>query len=205
MGKNKLILLLFLLFSIEGLHAQALDVEINGTLIDAPQYKCVYLANLKQKTFLVTPIVKGGFGFKTQITVDGSLAHLFFDTDSTRTIDYLLQSRNGDHTRLVAIEDATLAFTANAKAMEVIKGPLNNDVNDMYEAMATSAFEKYFETHSESAVSLVFLRALIAVGSKNKGVTPINCKVLYDKLSERLKNSSKGKELLSLLQTTKTE
>lgn len=70
----------------------------------------------------------------------------------------------------------------------------------MFKAIKTKSYAAYFGQYSESPVSLVFLETLaMYVNGEPPLFNGQACKLWYDKLSVRLKNSTKGKEILELL------
>lgn len=195
MKKGKILLLLLMFFTIQGLYGQTLNCEIKGTFVDSINYKYAYLVDLKLKSIIKTPITDGKFKFILAKPESYQITELFFEEDSIKTTTYFLEQskRASVNRRIVAIENTDLIFGKNALDMKVIGGQLNEDINQMYKAMETRDFQTFFDQHTDSEISLSLLRVLIRLNKIFED--SFDCKAFYNRLSERIKNSPKGKEL----------
>jgi hypothetical protein len=172
-----------------------LNCEIKGTFVGSINYKYAYLVDLELKSIIKTVITGGKFKFILAKPESYQTTQLFFEEDSIKTVTYFLEQskRASVNRRIVAIENADLIFVKNALDMKVTSGQLNEDINQMYKVMETRDFQTFFDQHPDSEISLSLLKALIRLNKIFEN--SFDCKAFYDKLSERIKNSQKGKEL----------
>lgn len=182
-------------FTIQNLHSQSLDCKINGVLLEQSPFKYALLNDAKTQKVIFAPIIDGHFKFTIKRQNEFKMVTLFLGEDSLKTYEQSMQDK--DNSRFIAIEDMDITIKADVLGGTVKGGSLNKDIDDMYVVMKSRQFEPFFDQHSDSPVSLVLLKSLIRINEITALQGILDCKLFYNKLSENLKNSILGKELLN--------
>ena len=77
---------------------------------------------------------------------------------------------------------------------------LNKDIDDMNLAINSRKYDAFFEQHPDSFIAILFLKILAKYTYNGFPLYTIQeRKLSYNKLSDRLKNSDEGKELLQMI------
>jgi len=187
--------LIFIFFTIQGLHSQTLNCKINGILLEQSPFKYALLNDAKTKKVIFAPIIDGHFEFNIERQNEFQMMTLFLGEDSLKT--YEQSRRDKGNSRFIAVEDTYITIKDNVLGATVKGGSMNKDIDDMYKVMSSGQFESFFQQHPNSPVSLVLLKSLIRINEVTWLQGTLNCKLFYNKLSENLKNSILGKELLT--------
>jgi hypothetical protein len=197
MRKITLALTLIMFFTTLEMKAQIQSCEIKGVFLDNQKYKYAFLVDLKLKTISTSPIIKDAFSFTVTKPNDDQIIQLFLEEDSAKSINYFLNESKiaSNNRRIIAVEDADILFLKDARTVTVKTGALNQDIEQMYLAINSRNYDQFINTHTNSPISLYFLNALVAINKKMKSGDALNCKELFNKLSDRLKNSVQGKEI----------
>ena len=201
MKKSKLLLSLFILIAIKSLNAQTLYCEIKGSLINNTNYTYAYLYDFELKTVVFTPILNNSFIFKVQKIETYKNLRLFFEKDSTKNYEYFRDQAKTyrNNGRAIAVEDAVLEFDGEVDRVKVINGKFNEVVEEWYIAMKTSKLIEFIDKHHDSFLSLSIVKAFFNLNNMPEVVEKYDCKLLFNKLSQEIKDSVEGKEFFSKL------
>lgn len=196
-------LTILLLFStVCSLYSQATNCTVTGTVDRNLPYKYAYLYNSKKNVLLKTPIVLNHFKFNASRHEELTLASLFFAMDSLMTYSNMLEKKAERifEEKILAIEDSVNVKvpTENMKEAIVTGGPLNKALNEMYLTNSKRNYGEFFLKYPDSPVSLLYLKVLINISKTSMGAG-VDCTSYYNSLSNRLKNSEEGKELVKKL------
>ncbi|MEE1946300.1 hypothetical protein VRU48_14340 [Pedobacter sp. KR3-3] len=194
-------LCLIMLFIAKGFGQHSI---IYGTTASYLPEKYAYLYDQDTKILTSAPIVDHQFSFKLDKPEKLKVMTLYFGVDLVKTRDELIKdpnfdSRNG--TRVVALEDTVqVSLLETARSAAVKGGRLNRDIDDMFLAIKQKKYEAFFAEHPNSPIAIVFLKTLATNARNSSAFFSIpECKGYYAKLSEGLKNSDEGKELLAIM------
>lgn len=190
-----------LLFVFKGF---AQDCLVYGTTAPDMLYKYAYLYDLDSKTFLTAPIVNHQFSFKLNKPDKLSLFTFNVNTNLMKSHEELIKSpdyRMPNKGRLIALEDSvSISMTTTTQEAAVKGGTLNKAIDDMFLAIKSRKYESFFEQYSDSPVAIVFLKSLAELVAKGvPTLSKTECKTYYNKLSDRLKNSAEGQEILKII------
>ncbi len=174
-----------------------------STAGDLP-YKYAYLYDSNSGKFFIANIVDHKFSFSLDKPEGLKMLSLSFNTKILSTFQEVNDSPDygyPNRPKLLAVEDSVEVFLNGKTQNAIVTGDsLNLALADMFKTIKTKNYANYFGQYSESPVSLVFLETLaMYVNGDPPLFNRLECKLWYDKLSLRLKNSSKGKEILELL------
>ncbi len=196
MKKDKLLLLIFLLFTIQSLRAQTLYCEITGSFTNKTIYRYAYLYDSKLNTTVITPIINNRFNFKIQKPETYINLQLFFENDSTKNYNYYKgqAKTNRNYGRTIAVEDAILEFDGEVNRVKVLEGKLNEIVEELQIAMKTNKLIEFIDKHPDSNLSLSIVKSFFKLNNMEQIVDKYDCKMLFNKLSEEIRNSPEGKE-----------
>lgn len=199
--KKITLICLFAISVIQTLRGQAVYCKIIGTFDKPVKYQYAYLLDVKSKSLMLTPITENHFSFNVVKPAGFKTVYLFFEMDSVKSYNYLLeQSRTGSNNRrAIAIEDADLLFYGNAKQLKVNKGKWNDDLEQMNKAVIAKDFTGFIDRHPDSPLSISIIKSLLVINRMAELKDKYDCRALFDKLSEPIKNSPEGKELLEKL------
>lgn len=195
--KKNLLSLLLTAFTILSAHSQTQNCKINGTLTDQSFYKYAYLYISKTKELSVTPIVANKFQFNIANQKEAILGIMFLGLDSLKTYDDVIQNGivGNRISRLIALEDLDIKIDENINTAIINGGSLNKDLDQMSSTSRSLDFKPFFEQHPDSPIALIFLKSLTAISKNHLLAQYVDCKTYYNDLSDRLKNSSEGKEV----------
>lgn len=195
--KRNLLSILLTVLTILSAHSQTQNCKINGTLIDQSFYKYAYLYISKTKELSVTPILANKFQFNIANQKEAILGIMFLGLDSLKTYDDVLQNGivGNRISRLIALENLDINIIDNINTAIINGGNLNKDLDQMSSTSKSLDFKPFFEQHPDSPIALIFLKSLTAISKNHLLAQYVDCKTYYNDLSDRLKNSSEGKEV----------
>lgn len=201
MKKIILTMVLLTLFITKGLSQKC--IVYGTTAIDLP-YKYAYLYDEDTKTFLTAEITNHQFNFNLDKQDKIKILMLSFNTQLYKTYKEILESpdyKYPNRARMIALEDTVEVSLKEYTKNALVKGSrLNKDIDDMYLAIKEKKYSSFFEQHPDSPISIVFLKSLADFAIRDSPVfTMQEFKSSYNKLSENLKNSDEGKELLAII------
>ena len=199
MRKN-IVLLIFIFITVQHLQSQTLNCKLNGTLIYDGSYRYAFLYLPDNKSRHITEIIGKRFCFITKKPDELKLGIIFLGKDSSMTYADVVQQRKYgvNESRSVVIEDLEIIIDNDVSKAIVNGGMLNKDNDKMYKAISTSQYDEFFDQNPNSPLALELLKALIIINIKKLpfgGSSAFNIKSYYNKLSDRLRNSEKGKDL----------
>ena len=201
--KRNLLLLIFTCCALS-LAAQEKLYKISGTVTDNAEAKYAYLVSF-YNSVTKTPIVNGRFEFNLKKDRELDMRALILRADSVMTYDMFMQQKRAqaDDSRTILIDNFEVE-TGKIVATAVVKGSsLNKDLDDMFAAIKSQAFEQYFANHNDSPVALLFLKSLAQIGGGSSMFASYDCKTYYNLLSDRLKQSPDGLLLAQKISTPK--
>lgn len=198
---RKITLFLCIFFTIQGLHSQTLNCKINGLVSGKTPFKYAFLVETEAKKNHMAPIINGHFELQIPKENKYQLLTLFLAEDSLKT--YKEAKNDRENCRLVVLEDMDIIIESDVRNAKVNGGTLNKDLDQMYQAMHSLDYELFFSQHPDSPLSIRFLRVLMVINTRPPFEGTLNCKLFYDKLSDNLKDSKEGKELLEKLNVAK--
>jgi hypothetical protein len=188
------ILLLILTLSTLSLFAQEKTYKISGTVSDKPEVRYAQLVSLEKKAVTRVPVANGRFEFNLKKSKELDMRALMLTADSSLTYEnYMQETRSRmDDSRMILVEDAEIT-SGKIVADAVVKGSsLNKDLEDMFATIKSQNFEQYFAEHSDSPVSMLFLKSLAQIGGAGSAFHPYDCKKYFALLSNRLQQSQDG-------------
>lgn len=190
-----------LLFVFKGF---AQDCLIYGTTAPDMLYKYAYLYDLDSKTFLTAPIVNHQFSFKLNKPDKLRLFTFNVNTDLMKSHEELIKSPDygmPNRGRIIALEDSVKISMTTVTQEAAVKGRiLNKAIDDMFLAIKSKKYESFFEQYPDSPISIIFLKTLVKnIVSSMPLFSRTECKTYYNKLSDRLKNSAEGQEILKII------
>jgi hypothetical protein len=187
-------LLLFILTCCAlSLAAQNEMYKISGVVIDKPEAKYAYLVSF-YKSVTRTPIVNGRFEFNLKKDRELDMRALMIRADSVVTYEMFMQQKSAqaDDSRTILIDNLEVE-TGKIVANALVRGSsLNQDLDDMFATIKSQDYTKYFANHSDSPVSMLFLKSLAQIASGSSMFASYDCKTYYNLLSDRLKQSPDG-------------
>ncbi|WP_316803906.1 hypothetical protein [Pedobacter nototheniae] len=179
--------------------------KIEGVIKDETPYKYAYLYCHKSKELKRAPISNHLFvieGKTDSIDTNAELGQIFLGLDSNQKFidnrEVYLSGINREY-RPIVLENLSINITPDIKESIVHGSQLNVDLDEMYVSINTNKIEDYFPTHTDTPISLVFLRAMLPMKKMpnfSLSIDFINC---FNVLSDRLKNSVAGKKLLEAI------
>jgi putative NADH-flavin reductase len=105
---------------------------------------------------------------------------------------------SSQNSRLIAMEDLTIAIGLDLPGAIVKGGPANIEVDEMFKALHSKDFDKFFKDHSDSQISLLLLRSLIRLTEISSDFS-YPCTTYFGTLSGRLKATPEGQTVKALL------
>lgn len=199
-------LLLISLIS-SGLFAQSNSIILTGKLTVSTGYKYAFLYDETTKVRYIQPINEGKFqfAFEKPSFLENKIVDIYLGRDSLRTFEdarrrYAFVDAD---TRRIALEDSVhIEISSSMEGAVVSGGTLNRDLTDMQSAIKTRKYNDYFSSHSNSIISVLFLRALFILRTNElfvKNSEPLDYKAIYASLSNSVKNTESGKKLGKLI------
>lgn len=178
------------------LQAQTLYSKISGKFQARTSYQFAYLTDPGTKTISIARIQREEFSFKL-VKPDGlKICYLYLDNDSTRTYDNLIDKwKDLQRPKMLAIEDVTIIISEQIIDAKVYGGEYNLQVDKLKEVSRTRDFDVFLDAYPDSQLSLKLLRAYISVRKINGFEDRYDARELYNKLSNRLKDSPEGKKI----------
>lgn len=196
MNKKLIILSLILFFTIST-RSQTQNCKITGNINEPSlfKYACLYIS--KTKKLSITPIIANKFQFDIEKQQEEILGIVFLGLDSLNTCNDVKQ--NGitgfRASRMIALEDMTICVQEDIRKAAIYGGRLNKDLDQMNTCSRSLDFKPFFQQHPDSPIALIFLKSLSIIGKKPLFAGYVDCKSYYNDLSDRLKNSTEGKEV----------
>lgn len=181
---------------------------IYGTISADLPYKYAYLYISGSKELISTSIIDKKFSFSLAKRDSLTMLSLSFNTELIKTFQELKESVDYEYPnrpRIVALED-TVEISLNDKTQDaLVKGKkLNKAVDEMFFVIKTKKYSDFFESNSENPVSLVFLKTLVqGIINGSPFFSRVDCKLWFNKLSDELRNSKKGKEISEMFKQLK--
>ncbi|MFI5451871.1 hypothetical protein ACHMWN_06895 [Pedobacter sp. UC225_61] len=190
-----------ILLTVKGFSQKSL---IYGTTASDWAYKYVYFYDPQTKVLLSSPIIDHKFNIEIDKPNGFKILMLNFNTYLLSTYKELLESPEYGYvngSRIIALEDTVQISLIDKTQNAIVKGKsLNKDIDDMYVTIKTRKYTNFFEQHSNSPVSLIFLKTLVQnVIDGSSFFNYIECKLWFNKLSEKVKSSNEGKEISKML------
>lgn len=111
----------------------------------------------------------------------------------------MFKNRDNDY-RTIAIENLHVLAGDVIKEAVVRGGEYNFQLDEMFQSLNTKTYLDFFNKYPDSPVSLTLLRLLISMSKISpylKG--QLTLKVYFNKLSDNLKQSEKGKKMWSMI------
>ena len=195
------LVLLMVLFVAKGFGQKC---KVYGTTaIDLP-YKYAYLYDPDTKVFVTAPVTNHQFSFELDRSEKLKILMLSFNMELMKTYKEVLESPDYKYpngARMVALEDTVEVTLKEYTKEALVKGKtLNKDIDGMYLAIKLGKYDAFFKEHPDSPIAIVFLKTLTGLATKGSALITIQqCKLSYDSLSDRLKNTDEGKELLKMI------
>jgi hypothetical protein len=195
------LVLLIVLFVANGFGQKCM---IYGTTATELPYKYAYLYDQDTKVFVTALITNHQFSFEVDRPQKLKILMLSFNKELIKTYEEILESPDYKYpngARMVALEDTVEVTLKEYTKQALVKGKsLNKDIDGMYLAIKSGKYDTFFKEHPDSPVAIVFLRTLAGLAVKGSSLITIQeCKLSYDSLSDRLKNTDEGKELLKMI------
>lgn len=176
---------------------------IYGSTASGLSFKYAYLYDPDTKILLTAPLSNYQFSFNLDRSEKLKILMLSFSSDLMYNYGEILESPDYKYpngVRMVALEDSVEVTLKQYPRHALVKGKdLNTAIDGMYASMKSMKFATFFEQYPDSPVAIVFLKTL--TNGALKGVNFFNiieCRLAYDKLSDRLKNTEEGKALFKL-------
>jgi hypothetical protein len=195
----KIIVAILILVSVKlGLYAQTKFTTITGETVGR---KSTYAYLSAKNEIYSSKIVGNRFEFILP-KVDGFvLGTLLFWSDSlsNEKAHQMFKNRDNDY-RSMVIEDAHIIAPTVTKEAIVKGGRYNLELDEMFQSLEAKTYPTFFDKHPDSPVSLILLRVLISMAKIRAYFNgELKLKAYYDKLSDSLKKSEKGKELWKMI------
>lgn len=194
--KRKLQLILLLCFAIPNLiKAQESKYIVFGKVDSQCVNSYAFLYLPERKLTIHQPIVNLTFKFIVDKKLKFETVMLYFGKDSTKTYNDIQSDRRFGvkDIVLVALEDSVyISVNNDLNTVKVVGRNLNRDLMEMGDAIKSGNYLDFFSSHSDSQVSLLFLRSLARVNKRLIFDQLIDCELYYSKLSEGLKKSPEG-------------
>lgn len=200
--KNNLILLSIMLFFSAKVFGQ--NCMVFGTIAPQLTYKYAYLYDPDLKKLISTTITEHKFNFKLDKPEKLKIMMLSFNTYLMTNYQEMIDSDDygyPNRAKMIALEDTVEVTLLEKTQNALVKGKqLNKDIEDMYAVIKSRRYAIYFEEHSNSPVSLILLETL-STNAANGSIffTKEECRLYYEKLSQELKNSEKGKKIFDTI------
>lgn len=195
MEKLKFILLLFCVMAFQNIMAQTNNYVIIGKVDDQFENRYAFLYSYDRKITLNMPIVNSAFKFTVEKASKFETAILYFGLDSTLKYSDISSNRMpGVVTQLtIVLEDSVnISVTKDLKNSIIIGGILNEDWKEMNATIKSGNYLSFFNSHSNSPLALIFLKALTRLKNNLTVGQNLNCELYFSKLSEELKKSPEG-------------
>ena len=225
---KRLITIVLLLYPVM-LIAQEFKFHVQGVVQDTSHAKFAYLSTLShrvdltsQKIFLVTPVVDGKFEFKGTADLEGKdyqTACVFVDDRSNISKEELASkykllvwvAGREENIKVIALEDLSLAIQGRdeMKDAKVVKnGVLTSQLDewDIAYRAKKAGIIRFIKKYPDSPISFEQVESLSRYATFSDGDKLVaqygRVKEMYPLLSERLKNSKRGKALGKKLKIT---
>lgn len=181
---------------------QTKNFKIKGAVNDDKiPYKYAYLYFHKSKMLKRAPILNNLFvidGKTDSIDTDPELGQIFLGLDSNQKFidnrEVYMSGINREY-RPIVLENLSINITPDIQKSIVNGSQLNVDLDEMYSSINNHRIEDYFPTHTDTPISLVFLRAMLPMKKMTNFSLSIDFISCFNILSDRLKNSNEGRKL----------
>lgn len=193
----------FFIFNGSFAQNRIVSYKIEGQVKPSVTDKYVYLYLNNSKRLMKSSINTGQFMFSGLDTLDKkglSFGELFLSNDSTdRYIPFKeirLKHINRKYKSIV-LENIPVKVIVDGSITNarVDGGKLNKIFDEMNNAIAAGQYENFIEKYYDSPMSLTLIRALLSVEKMNRFNLDVSCQSLYNKLSDKIKQSEYGQEV----------
>lgn len=194
---------LLLLFAITA-NGQNLTYRIKGVQNGEDNFQYAYLYQSDSKKLLKAKLENGQFEFSGKILLGKTgfnSGFLFLSNDSSDRFinlgDVVLQRIDRQY-RMIILDGTPIFVTIenDIKNAKVEGSELNRDYDEMNSAARELKYEEFIDTHRSSPISLLLIRGILPL-RQMPFFKELNFKKLYDKLSDKLKQSEYGVETLN--------
>lgn len=193
---------LLLLFSITA-NSQDLTYRIKGVQKGENNFQYAYLYQSDSKKLLKAKLENGQFEFSGEIAFGKpgfNAGFLFLSNDSSDRFinlgEVVLQKIDRQY-RMIILDETPIFVTIenDIKNAKVEGSELNRDYDEMNLAARELGYEEFIDTHRDSPISLLLIRGVLPL--KHLPIfDQLNFQELYDKLSNKIKQSEYGLETL---------
>lgn len=192
----------FLCFSLLS-SAQNTLLKING-FTEKTQYTYAYLFLSDRKETLKTLIQRDKFDFLVKKDSNYEMGILYFATDSITSYEDVLKRRRElgiIESKLIALDDTVNVAIKDDNINDAILtgGRYTNDLNAMNIAMKKREYSNFLNTHADSLVTLLLLKALLNLEKQTTFRALIDYNKIYNNFSEGVRTSKLGLEVKALL------
>jgi len=191
---------ILLLFCVQIVRSQPLNKKIKGELLFENNFKYAYLLDDKDTMPMIAEVTNNKFEFTVVKKDKFDLRTLCLTVDSIDRMALVSEKKgfSSQNSRLIAMEDLTIAIGLDLPGAIVKGGPANIEVDEMFKALHSKDFDKFFKDHSDSQISLLLLRSLIRLTEISSDFS-YPCTTYFGTLSERLKATPEGQTVKALL------
>jgi|GEM_PF-1443668 len=192
----KKLIIFILTLTIHDLNAQVLNCKISGSFKEKTDYEFAHISNPETKKNLITRINDGKFIFTIAKPLEIEVCFLYFDKDSVSDYEELIKKWEGlQRPKMIAIEDAKIFVNSDAKTSVVEGGEFNTQISKFNQATRTRDFKIFLDVYPDSPLAITLLRTYVILLKMPEYYDENEPSVLYNKLSERLKNSPQGMKI----------
>jgi|GEM_PF-1826751 len=201
---NFLFSLLVVSFTLNG-QIRNYNIEGEITSPEGRRYAYIFIKEIYEDPprLICKPILNRKFDITGDIDLKGKLmgtALLFLDTVSNLTADsFSSRLKNGYRNyRPIILEDMVVKIgdINNVDLAIIDGGDLSRDWDKLFEATASGKYEEFIMQNPDSPASLYLIRTLYNIDSKTSIPMPLNFLRLFKSLSERIRRSKEGMDLM---------
>lgn len=200
---KKIAVIILLLLPIIYANGQVTTYEVAGLIKGTSYYKYAYLYQSETKNLLKTKVQNQQFLFVGEFTLERkgfNAAFIFLSNDSLdKFIDQqevVLKQLDRQY-RIMVMDGTPIKITIEdeVKNAKVEGGNLNKDYDEMNLAVRERRYIDFIESHSDSPISLLLIRGILPM-KKFPFIGQLDFQELYDKLSDKVRQSEYGLETL---------
>lgn len=200
---KKIAVIILLLLPIIYANGQVTTYEVAGLIKGTSYYKYAYLYQSETKNLLKTKVQNQQFLFVGEFTLEKkgfNAAFIFLSNDSLdKFIDQqevVLKQLDRQY-RILVMDGTPIKITIEdeVKNAKVEGGNLNKDYDEMNLAVRERRYIDFIESHSDSPISLLLIRGILPM-KKFPFIGQLDFQELYDKLSDKVRQSEYGLETL---------
>ncbi|WAC41435.1 DUF4369 domain-containing protein [Pedobacter sp. SL55] len=200
---RKICIIVLFLLSVICAKADELTFRIKGALIGNTNYQYAYLYQSDTKKLLRVKLENRRFEFTGEIILykkDFNVGFIFLSNDSAAKFinqREIIEKQIDRQYRMIILGRHTINVTTDAdiKNAKVEGCELNKDYDEMNLAGHELKYEQFIDSHRDSPISLLLIRGILPL--KHLPIfDQLNFQGLYDKLSNKIKQSEYGLETL---------